>query len=254
MGQALLKTVPKFKEWPHFSGEGNYDHMELIRGIEIIEEDFELPERLVTARYNTMFTRKISRQCGGDFEHAVKHRTSEQSSTEDLINILEEVTTRTRIGSSRVNLNTRFNTPLKGSVDKNPKANSNNIKYKSSDVMRKCHIFQSTTHLANKCTKKGKINEIYIEKEPDVEKAEVNEDHSDDKSSIFSEDSKDIENINATFDIMEAYSHLTQLSNGKLDLSRIQDAQTMKRKSKRGKGYKAGNSFIIEVVIDKTAH
>ncbi|MBW0580241.1 hypothetical protein O181_119956 [Austropuccinia psidii MF-1] len=27
MGQALLKEVPKLKEWPHFSGEGKYDHM-----------------------------------------------------------------------------------------------------------------------------------------------------------------------------------------------------------------------------------
>ncbi|MBW0583441.1 hypothetical protein O181_123156, partial [Austropuccinia psidii MF-1] len=31
MGQALLKEVPKLKEWPHFSGEGEYDHMEFIR-------------------------------------------------------------------------------------------------------------------------------------------------------------------------------------------------------------------------------
>ncbi|MBW0580558.1 hypothetical protein O181_120273 [Austropuccinia psidii MF-1] len=42
MGQELLKEVPKLKEWPHFSGEGEYDHMELIRGIEMIEEDFKL--------------------------------------------------------------------------------------------------------------------------------------------------------------------------------------------------------------------
>ncbi|MBW0565438.1 hypothetical protein O181_105153 [Austropuccinia psidii MF-1] len=57
MGQALLKEVPKLKEWPHFSGEGEYDHMELIRGIDIIEEDFELTERLVTEIFNTLFTR-----------------------------------------------------------------------------------------------------------------------------------------------------------------------------------------------------
>ncbi|MBW0580985.1 hypothetical protein O181_120700, partial [Austropuccinia psidii MF-1] len=30
-GQALLKEVPKLKEWPHSSGEGEYDHIELIR-------------------------------------------------------------------------------------------------------------------------------------------------------------------------------------------------------------------------------
>ncbi|MBW0550450.1 hypothetical protein O181_090165 [Austropuccinia psidii MF-1] len=41
MGRALLKEVPKLKQWPHFSGEGEYDHMEFISGIEMIEEYFE---------------------------------------------------------------------------------------------------------------------------------------------------------------------------------------------------------------------
>ncbi|MBW0589964.1 hypothetical protein O181_129679 [Austropuccinia psidii MF-1] len=241
MGQALLKEVPKLNECPHFSGEGEYDHMEFIRGIEIIKEDFELPERLVAARFNTLLTRsahrwyiklrqahghpswtwwktqiinkwandawrfkvetafesaklnsnedkalpwfcqqkdrlaelypdmsecmihkKILIQCRGDLENAVKRRTTEQSSAEDIINILEEVTTRTRTGSSRVNLKTRFNTPWKDSVDKNPKEKSNNMKYKSADIIRKFHICQSTTHLADECPRKGKINEIDI--------------------------------------------------------------------------------------------
>ncbi|MBW0562562.1 hypothetical protein O181_102277 [Austropuccinia psidii MF-1] len=160
MGQALLK------EWPHFSGEGEDDHMEFIRGIDIIKQDFELPERLVTAIFKTLFTRsahrwyfklrqahghqsytwwkaqiinkwandawrfkvgkafesskfnshkdkalpcfyqqkdrltalypdmsefmihrKIPRQCGGDLEHSVKRRTTEQFSAEDISNI-----------------------------------------------------------------------------------------------------------------------------------------------------------------------
>ncbi|MBW0509800.1 hypothetical protein O181_049515 [Austropuccinia psidii MF-1] len=47
-----------------------------------------------------MIHRKIVRQCGGDLENYFKSRTTEQSSAEDIINILEEVTTTTRIGSS----------------------------------------------------------------------------------------------------------------------------------------------------------
>ncbi|MBW0564264.1 hypothetical protein O181_103979 [Austropuccinia psidii MF-1] len=265
MGKALFKEVPKLKEWPHFSGEGEYDHTEFIRGIDMMEEDFEFTDKLVTARFNTLFTnsahrryiklrqahghqswtwwktqiinnwandawrfkvekafesaifnadkdkslpwfcqqkdrltalytgmsefmfhRKVLRQCGGDLEHAVKSRTTEKSSADGIINILEEVTTRTKIGSSRVNLKTRFNTPWKDSLDKSPKENSNNIKYKSADTVRKCHIFQSTTHLANTCPKRVKINENDIEKEPDVEKDDIIEDSSDDKSYIFS--------------------------------------------------------------------
>ncbi|MBW0533771.1 hypothetical protein O181_073486 [Austropuccinia psidii MF-1] len=130
-----------------------------------------------------MIHRKILRQCGGDLEHAVKIKTTEQSSAEDIINIIEEVTTRTRIGSSRVNPKTRFITPWKDSVDKNPKQNSNNMKYKSAEIIRKCHIFQSPTHLANTCPKRGKINEIDIEKEPDVQKYDnLIEENSDDNS------------------------------------------------------------------------
>ncbi|MBW0535526.1 hypothetical protein O181_075241 [Austropuccinia psidii MF-1] len=40
MGQALLKEVTKLKEWPHSSGEGEFDHMELIRSIDMIKEYF----------------------------------------------------------------------------------------------------------------------------------------------------------------------------------------------------------------------
>ncbi|MBW0565580.1 hypothetical protein O181_105295 [Austropuccinia psidii MF-1] len=127
-----------------------------------------------------MIHRKILRQCGGDLENSVKSRTTEQSSAEDIINILEEITTRIRIGSSRVNIKTRFNTPWKDSADKNPKENSNNMKYESADIIRKCHICQGTTHLANACPRQGKINEIDIEKEPEVEKDDDVE-NSDDK-------------------------------------------------------------------------
>ncbi|MBW0492102.1 hypothetical protein O181_031817 [Austropuccinia psidii MF-1] len=60
-GQALLKEVPKLKDWPHFSGEGEYDHMEFIGGIDMIKEDFELPNRLVTEIFNTLSTRSAHR-------------------------------------------------------------------------------------------------------------------------------------------------------------------------------------------------
>ncbi|MBW0514721.1 hypothetical protein O181_054436 [Austropuccinia psidii MF-1] len=92
-----------------------------------------------------MIHRKILTQFGGEFEHAVERMTTEKSSAENIIDRLEGVTTRTRIDSRRVNLKTRFNKPWKDSVEKNP----DNMKYKSADIIRKCHIFQGTTHLAN---------------------------------------------------------------------------------------------------------
>ncbi|MBW0520911.1 hypothetical protein O181_060626 [Austropuccinia psidii MF-1] len=215
MVQALLKEVPKLKEWPHFSGEGEYDHMEFIRAhtwyIKLgqthghqrwtwwetqirnkgandawrfkVETAFESAEfnsdkdkalpwfcqqkDRLTALYpdmsEFMIHRKILRQCGGDVEHAVKSRTTEQSSAKDIINILE-VATRTNIGSSRVNLKTKFNTPWKDSVDKTPKENSNTLKYKSADTIRKCNIFQSTTYLSNTYSKRWKSMKLTLKK------------------------------------------------------------------------------------------
>ncbi|MBW0488038.1 hypothetical protein O181_027753 [Austropuccinia psidii MF-1] len=93
-----------------------------------------------------MIHRKILRQCGGALENAVKRRTTEKSSAEDIINILEEVITRTRIASSRVNLKTRFNTPWKDFVDKNPKENSNNIKY-NLQMQSESAIFAKAPHI-----------------------------------------------------------------------------------------------------------
>ncbi|MBW0546218.1 hypothetical protein O181_085933 [Austropuccinia psidii MF-1] len=61
MGQALSKEVPKLKEWAHFSGEEEYDHREFIRGIDMITEDFELPDTLLTEQFNTLFTRSAHR-------------------------------------------------------------------------------------------------------------------------------------------------------------------------------------------------
>ncbi|MBW0556869.1 hypothetical protein O181_096584 [Austropuccinia psidii MF-1] len=51
---------------------------------------------------------------------------------------------------------------------------------------------------------------------------------------------------------MESYSHLPQLSNGQLDLSKVQDAQLMKTKPNRGKGYTASNSCITKVIYITT--
>ncbi|MBW0515242.1 hypothetical protein O181_054957 [Austropuccinia psidii MF-1] len=50
--------------------------------------------------------------------------------------------------------------------------------------------------------------------------------------------------------MIESYSHLPQLSNGQLDLSKIQDAHLMKTKPNRRKGCTAGNPCMTEVVID----
>ncbi|MBW0460915.1 hypothetical protein O181_000630 [Austropuccinia psidii MF-1] len=46
----------------------------------------------------TMIHKRILRKCGGDLEHAIGSRCIEPFSTEDYINAMEDITTRTKIG------------------------------------------------------------------------------------------------------------------------------------------------------------
>ncbi|MBW0531185.1 hypothetical protein O181_070900 [Austropuccinia psidii MF-1] len=46
----------------------------------------------------TMVHKRILRKCGGDLEHAIRCRCIEPCSTEDYINAMEDITTRTKIG------------------------------------------------------------------------------------------------------------------------------------------------------------
>ncbi|MBW0561708.1 hypothetical protein O181_101423 [Austropuccinia psidii MF-1] len=47
--QVLRKEAPQLKEWPIFTGEGEYDHMSFIKTIEMLREDYAIPDELVTA-------------------------------------------------------------------------------------------------------------------------------------------------------------------------------------------------------------
>ncbi|MBW0535639.1 hypothetical protein O181_075354 [Austropuccinia psidii MF-1] len=47
---------------------------------------------------DSMINMKILRKCGGELEHAIKYRCLEPCSTEEYINAIEDIITRTRIG------------------------------------------------------------------------------------------------------------------------------------------------------------
>ncbi|MBW0546439.1 hypothetical protein O181_086154 [Austropuccinia psidii MF-1] len=46
LGESPLfpKDIPKLKEWPTISGEGEYNHIELIRAIDMLQEDVHIPD------------------------------------------------------------------------------------------------------------------------------------------------------------------------------------------------------------------
>ncbi|MBW0549629.1 hypothetical protein O181_089344 [Austropuccinia psidii MF-1] len=103
----------------------------------------------------TMLHKRISRKCGGDFEHAIRSRCIEPFTTEDYINSMEDVTTRTKTGRNW------YKPPMDNKTSGEPIPEPNKPHDKAPF---KCHKSGRTYHLANTCPKKTRINEIEIDK------------------------------------------------------------------------------------------
>ncbi|MBW0545470.1 hypothetical protein O181_085185 [Austropuccinia psidii MF-1] len=167
---------------------------------------------------DTIINMKILRKCGEELEHAIKSRCVETCSKEDYINEMEYIITRTRIGKTWTKIPMEFKM-----VSKIPKEDRRPEK-----PVFKCNKCGSTSHLANTCTKKTKINEVQV-----IEEVHCTEEKEEsDQDSAISEDTPvedyPIENITAFFE----------------------DARMCKTKPARGKGYTAGASCITSVLMN----
>ncbi|MBW0587089.1 hypothetical protein O181_126804 [Austropuccinia psidii MF-1] len=188
----------------------------------------------------TMVHKRILRKCGGDLEHAIRSRWIEPCSTEDYINSMEDITTRTKIGRNW------YNPPMDNKTSRKPIPKPN----KSHDkAPLKCHKCGSTSHLANTCPKKTRINKTEIERYNTKETNDVPVHESDSETSEEEELPYElsIENINVSFEVTEVHNHLPQYSDECMDLIHVQDAKMQKPKPARGKGYTAGSSCITNI-------
>ncbi|MBW0517922.1 hypothetical protein O181_057637 [Austropuccinia psidii MF-1] len=52
--QVLMKEAPQLKEWPTFTGEGEYYQMSFIKTIDMLQEDYAIPDKLSTARLHSL--------------------------------------------------------------------------------------------------------------------------------------------------------------------------------------------------------
>ncbi|MBW0556917.1 hypothetical protein O181_096632 [Austropuccinia psidii MF-1] len=188
---------------------------------------------------DTMINMKILRTCGGELEDAIRSRCVEPCSTEDYINEMEDIITRTRIGKTwtRIPMESKM-------VPKIPREDK-----RSERPVLKCHKCGSTSHLANTCTKKTKINEVQV-----IEGIQCTEEKEEsDQDSAVSEDTPvedyPIENITDFFEVTEVHTHLPQYSEDCCNLINIQDARMCKTKPARGKGYTSGESCITSVLM-----
>ncbi|MBW0557949.1 hypothetical protein O181_097664 [Austropuccinia psidii MF-1] len=51
------KDIPKLEEWPTFSGEREYNHIEFIRTIDMLKESFYMPDEIIVGKLHSLFTR-----------------------------------------------------------------------------------------------------------------------------------------------------------------------------------------------------
>ncbi|MBW0500882.1 hypothetical protein O181_040597 [Austropuccinia psidii MF-1] len=59
--QVSMKEAPQLNEWQTFTGEGEYAHMSFIKTIEMLQEDYAIPDGLITARLHLPFEKSAKR-------------------------------------------------------------------------------------------------------------------------------------------------------------------------------------------------
>ncbi|MBW0512860.1 hypothetical protein O181_052575 [Austropuccinia psidii MF-1] len=99
----------------------------------------------------TMVHERILVNCGGDLEHAIRRRFIEPFSTEDYINSMQNITTRTKNWWKLVY------PPIDHKTSCKPISRPNKPQDRAPLRCQKCG---SSSHLANKFPKKTRINKI----------------------------------------------------------------------------------------------
>ncbi|MBW0538407.1 hypothetical protein O181_078122 [Austropuccinia psidii MF-1] len=51
------RNIPKLEEWPTLSDEGEHNHIVFIRKIDMFEEDFHIPDKMIVGKLHSLFTR-----------------------------------------------------------------------------------------------------------------------------------------------------------------------------------------------------
>ncbi|MBW0546112.1 hypothetical protein O181_085827 [Austropuccinia psidii MF-1] len=160
----------------------------------------KLPLRLTTDLHadmsETINHERILRRCGCDLEHAIRSRCIENYSTENYINYMEEITTRTKIGRNLCK------PPMENKTSGKPIPKPNEPHEKAPLKCKKCG---STSHLENTCPKKTRINEIEIDKVEDTKETNNVSLHESDYEPSEEDilDELIIENINVSFEVTE---------------------------------------------------
>ncbi|MBW0552923.1 hypothetical protein O181_092638 [Austropuccinia psidii MF-1] len=55
------KDTPTLEQWPTFSGEREYNHMEFMKTIDMFEEDFSITDEYISSRLHSLFTKSAKK-------------------------------------------------------------------------------------------------------------------------------------------------------------------------------------------------
>ncbi|MBW0462642.1 hypothetical protein O181_002357 [Austropuccinia psidii MF-1] len=229
------KDIPKLEEWSKFSGEGEYNHIDFIQTIDMLQEDFHIPDEIIVGKLHSLFTRTAKKwyykmrqehgrhdwswwkpeiitkwannswrlKMGNAFESSIfsseeyKPLTWFPKQKDRLFVLHPDIITRRRIGK------TRTRSPIESKMV--PKI-SKEDKRPERPVLT-CHKCGSTSHLAKTCTKTTRIIE---EVQCTEEKEEFAQDSAVSEETQVEEYS--IENITPFFEVPEVHTHLPQYS------------------------------------------
>ncbi|MBW0586406.1 hypothetical protein O181_126121 [Austropuccinia psidii MF-1] len=153
----------------------------------------------------------------------IKCRCVNPRSTEDYINAMEDIITRTGIGKTWVRVPMESKMVSKTSrEDKRPEK-----------PVLKCHKCGSTSHLANTFTKKTKINYVQVIEEVQCFEEKEESDLDSEVSEDTSAEDYPIENITIFFEVTELHTYFPQSSDYCHTPNNIQDARLYKPKPAR---------------------
>ncbi|MBW0529467.1 hypothetical protein O181_069182 [Austropuccinia psidii MF-1] len=188
---------------------------------------------------------KILKKCGGELEHSPRSRFIEPCSTEEYINEIEDIVTKSKIGRTWKKLDIK--SPNKPREPFKPNTLNTN-------EQRKFHKYGGIVHLANNFLKKEKMNGIM--------ETEDNNDKDESDSEKYTEDSEtsesdeiniinvQINNIDLIYEVLDVNSSLPQVGTSDTSLTSIQDSKLHRTKISKGMGYTAGKSSISILMVE----
>ncbi|MBW0588550.1 hypothetical protein O181_128265, partial [Austropuccinia psidii MF-1] len=281
----LMNEAPQLKKRQEFTGEGEYDHMSFIKTIDMLQEDYAIPDELITARLHSLFEKSAKRwyygirQTNGKntwfwwkqeiitkwtndawrykIENAFENSFFDPGIDKPLTWFLKQVEKPNALypEMSQTMKKLDIKGPNKPFIKKDKSKEAFKPNTSNNNEKRKCHKCGGIGHLSNNGLKKAKINEIVEteehngkEEEPESEKeTEESETSESDEINIIN---AQINNIDIIYEVLDVNSNLPQVGTSDTNLTNVQDAKLYRTKPAKGMGYTAGKSSISIVMVN----